>query len=106
MPTLTPFSLEVVPDRRAVTVLPRGELDLATRDALSQEVLRLQSAGFDRVVVDLAETTFIDSSALTAVVRLADLAARDGFDLELREGPAPVQRLFELTGLAGRLPFR
>ena len=102
---VTPFSVEVIPDRRVVTVLPRGELDVATRHQLSQEVLRLQDAGFDRVVIDLAETTFIDSSALVAVVRLADLAAQDGFDLTLRPGPAPVQRLFELSGLAGRLPF-
>ena len=100
-----PFSVEVVPDRRAVTVLPRGELDLATRDQLSQEILHLQGAGFDRVVIDLGETTFMDSSALIAIVRLADLAAQDGFDLALRPGPAPVHRLFELSGLAGRLPF-
>ena len=101
----TPFSIEVIPGPGAVTVLPHGELDLATRDQLSQEVLRLQGAGADRVVVDLAETTFMDSSALGTVVRLADLAARDGFELSVRPGPAPVQRVFELSGLAGRLPF-
>ena len=31
----TPFSIEVIPGPGAVTVLPHGDLDLATRDQLS-----------------------------------------------------------------------
>jgi hypothetical protein len=36
----------------------------------------------------------------------ADAAARaGGWELQIVEGPTPVQRLFEITGLRDRLPF-
>ena len=102
MPRFERFHLDVVPDRTSVSVLPCGELDLATRDQLSAEVLRLRDAGFERIAIDLVSTSFMDSSALITLFRLSEVASDDGWALEIRRPSDHVQRLFELTGLAGR----
>ncbi len=47
----------------------------------------------------------MDSSGLRLLLRWDAEARRDGFSLQLVPGPAPVQRVFELTGMTERLPF-
>ena len=47
----------------------------------------------------------MDSTGLRAVLALDAEARRDGFTLSLVRGSAAVQRVFELTGTAGALPF-
>jgi anti-sigma B factor antagonist len=86
-------------------VRPVGELDLATVPVLEAEMRELQQAGFRRLVLDLGGLSFMDSTGLAMVVRW-DLDARsDGFTFALLPGRPHVQRLFDLTGLTGRLPF-
>ena len=101
-----PFTCEVVPERDHVTVLPRGELDMATVGALERELRRLRDSGFDHLVLDLGGLSFMDSSGLHLVTRWAAEAATDGFEFELVPGPPAVQRVFELTSLTDQLPFR
>ena len=84
---------------------PVGELDIATGPVLERRMRELRDAGFRRLVLDLGGLSFMDSTGLALVVRW-DLDARaDGFDFALLPGTPGVQRLFELTGLAGRLPW-
>jgi len=79
-----------------------GEIDLATAPTLERELLRAERS-HDLVVIDLSETSFLDSTGLRAIVEAnVRLRERDG-RLLIVQGPAAVSRLFELTGLSNHL---
>jgi anti-anti-sigma factor len=106
-PPPTEFEVEVAHERGAegvVTIRPTGELDIATAASLERALIEDRSRG-DRVVLDLAALEFIDSTGLRAIVRGAEAARRDGWELRLRPGPPAVQRVFEIAGVLGALPF-
>lgn len=80
-----------------------GELDLYTAPRLSSQVRELIALGATNLVVDMTETTFVDSTALHV---LLDARKR----LRTEEGelvvvcPSPhVRRIFEVTGVDGML---
>lgn len=89
--------MAVLPDRQEVAVVPHGDLDAASADALQHEVRELRSSGFDRIVLDLRHVTFIDSVGLRRLLSLRNDALRDGYGLKLVPGPPDVQRIFEVT---------
>ena len=96
------FTVETRPDRDRVVVMPHGELDLATVDAVAAEVDDLVARGFDRIVIDLRETSFIDSSGVHLLLRCA---ARDDVRVTVIDGPPAVARIFDLVGVRQHLPF-
>lgn len=100
------FAVTVVPDRREVVVVPSGELDLSCADALHDEVRELRDAGFDVIVVDLRQLTFLDSTGLRVLLALQNDAKRTAHELKLVPGPREVQRIFELTGTRGLFDWR
>jgi len=102
---LEPFRIEVEPSRDVVRVVPVGELDLATTDTLREEVDRLHQAGFNRLVLDLRQLRFMDSSGLRLVLEIDAGSRSDGWDFSLVRGSEAVQRLFEVTNLTERLDF-
>jgi anti-anti-sigma factor len=57
------------------------------------------------VELDLRGVRFLDTSGLQLIVEEHRRARRDGYDLSIRRGPAAVQRVFEIAGLEGVLPF-
>jgi anti-anti-sigma factor len=81
-----------------------GELDLATVPELEARAEQLCAEGRE-LVLDLSEVAFIDSTGLLAILKTRELCAERGCGFFLTPGPPAVQRLFELTGLADRLPF-
>jgi anti-anti-sigma factor len=100
-----PFRIDVEPARDSVRVAPAGELDIATVDKLRAEVDRLRESGFSKLVLDLREVRFLDSTGLRLVLEL-DQAARDASqDLQLIRGSAVVQRIFDVTQVTERLHF-
>jgi anti-anti-sigma factor len=105
-PPVPEFEVRVQPAGEAVTVVLVGELDIVTVDELRARLDELTSAGFTRLVLDLRELSFMDSSGLQLVIEREADARRSGVELSLIEGPRQVQRLFELSGMLERLPFR
>lgn len=79
-----------------------GELDLATVPVAEAE-LRRAEASYDLIVLDLRRLTFIDSSGLRLMVGADRRAHERGAALVIVEGPPQVRRLFDLSGIAGRL---
>jgi anti-sigma B factor antagonist len=80
----------------------RGELDLATASELSEQLGRAEHDA-RVVVIDLRGLEFMDSTGV-ALLASADRRARErGGRLVVVRGGRQVQRLFELTGLDGRL---
>jgi anti-anti-sigma factor len=82
-----------------------GELDLDGAQRVSQELQRAATADVRRIVLDLSNLQFIDSSGVRLIVEANARSRTDGAKLALIRGPRPVQRVFELTGFAERLPF-
>ncbi|MGH2969359.1 MAG: STAS domain-containing protein, partial [Solirubrobacteraceae bacterium] len=63
------FSVRIEQHGEAAVVVPTGELDLATAPALEAALQRaLESAASGRVVLDLRELDFIDSSGLRTLL--------------------------------------
>jgi anti-anti-sigma factor len=102
-PEATAFRVDVHPERDVVRVVPVGELDLATAAVLEEQLHELRSAGFDQVVLDLRELTFIDSCGIRVVVAEQQFADRSGHAFSLISGPPAIQRALEVCGLLGRL---
>ena len=91
-------------DRRARLVLG-GELDMDARFQAEQALDELLAEPLEQLVVDLGEVTFVDSTGMGLVLEVNDRARSEGFRLRLLRGPAEVQRVFELAGVADVLPF-
>ena len=87
------------PERDVVRVAPVGELDLATSELLEKQLHELRRAGFERVVLDLREVTFIDSSGMRVVVTEHQVAEQAERQFSLIWGPPAVQRALEVCGL-------
>jgi anti-anti-sigma factor len=104
----TPGSFDVASSANdgSVTVTLRGELDLASIDALQERLTDVEQGSPRRIVLDLSELSFIDSSGLRMLL-LADGRAREsGRELVLTQSTDPVQRVFEMTGARDLLRFR
>jgi anti-sigma B factor antagonist len=99
------FRVEITPDRDVVRVSPLGEIDMSTAGKLAGEMQGLRRSGFACTVLDLRGATFIDSTGLHAILDEHAAAKADGVDFEIVPGPPQVQRIFDVTGLAARLPF-
>jgi anti-sigma B factor antagonist len=99
----TRFQVDVQPEPDGARVRPVGEVDLATVDDVRRKIDESVAAGCERVVLDLGGVTFMDSNGLHLAL---DADARDGgWQLLIIDGPRPVKRIFEVTGLRYRLPF-
>jgi anti-sigma B factor antagonist len=76
-----------------------GEVDLYTAPEFKQRLLDSVAGGARHVVVDLTETTFIDSTTLGVLVGgVRRLRERDG-DLSLVCSDRNITKIFEITGL-------
>lgn len=88
------------------TLLLRGELDMASAPALDLALRRLCTDGTDALTLDLSELTFTDSTGLRALLLADELCRQHACTLVVVPGPPQIQRLFELTGMLGQLPFQ
>ena len=100
-----PFRVDVEPEREFVRVCPHGEIDVATTGTVRERIADLMKEGFRRIVVDLRQATFLDSTGLRLMVDLDASSRSAGWRFAIIAGPAEVQRAFEVTGLLARLPF-
>lgn len=99
------FAVALDSDPHGVRVRLTGELDLASAPELDRLLSELAGDGHDRVLIDLSDLEFMDSTGLAVIVRAHRDAAANGHHVALRRGSPQVQRLFEITGLVDRLAF-
>jgi len=86
-------------DGTRFVVAVTGEIDLFTAPELKAALLEAIDAGRTRVVVDLTDTTFLDSTALGVLIgTVKRLRARDG-RLTLVNTDPNIARTFDITGL-------
>jgi anti-sigma B factor antagonist len=77
----------------------RGEIDLFTAPELKQVLAESIEAGRIRIIVDLTDTTFLDSTALGVLIgAVKRLRSRDG-GLAIVNIDENIAKTFEITGL-------
>jgi anti-sigma B factor antagonist len=82
-------------------VVASGELDIAATPRLST-VLAAATRPSGRMVLDLSDVTFIDSTALGTILKAATQLDDGGTLLAVVVPDGPVRRLFEMTNLTQR----
>lgn len=97
-----PFVLGVAEQGGASVVVVGGELDLHSAGELDGALAALDG---HRIVVDLREVTFLDSTALAVLLAAARRRAGKQLALDLVVGPGDVRRVFQITGLDQRFRF-
>jgi len=94
------MELDVRTDERGIgVVVPRGRLNMVSARSLRDALDTLVNDGTHRIVVDLAETTFMDSSGLGALIAGLKTARQAGGDLRIARPTPAVTTVFELTNL-------
>jgi anti-sigma B factor antagonist len=84
-------------DRHVVAV--RGEIDLFTAPELKQKLTDAIEGGKTRIVVDLSDTSFLDSTALGVLIgAVKRLRSREGA-LVIVNTDQNIAKTFEITGL-------
>jgi anti-sigma B factor antagonist len=101
MPEDTQLTLRLERVGDELVVWLGGEMDLSTaprlRDCFHGQLTEPMHT--TRVVIDLEDLDFIDSTGLDALVRARDRVLAYGAELVLRSPSHRVYRLLELTGL-------
>ena len=98
MPPQFSLSEENLDEQRHVVAVT-GEIDLFTAPELKAVLSEAVEAGRTRIVVDLTETTFLDSTALGVLIgAVKRLRSRDGV-LTIVNTDANIAKTFEITGL-------
>ena len=93
--TLTEDALDA--ERHVIAV--RGEIDLFTAPELKQELGEAIEAGRNQIVVDLTETSFLDSTALGVLIGAVKRLRSDSGRLVLVNVDTNIAKTFEITGL-------
>lgn len=99
----TQFRVEVHEEGRGTVIALSGELDLASSPALEEALDRVLGSDSKLVVLDLRTLDFMDSTGLSIIVKAHQTADDRQLQLYLVNGPAQVQRLLSLTGVAERV---
>ena len=94
------FRINAVPGDNACTLQLHGEVDLAVAgDIVTLGTLSLNEQTTQTLIVDLEGVTFMDSTAIGALVRLRNLAVETGKQLRLAHLPDRVRQVLTLTSL-------
>ena len=97
------LTFQLSTDAEGVSLALAGELDLETVPELERELENIDETQLKRLVIDLRDLQFMDSTGLAAIIRAQRSAEANGHALVVRRGSGQVQRLFELTGMSERV---
>ena len=78
-----------------------GDFDLDLAADVRRLVMPMLEGGDHRVIVDLSEATFMDSTALGLLMGIRERVKSYFGDLRVVTAQPAVLRVFEITGLAG-----
>jgi anti-anti-sigma factor len=95
------LQVSVQADQHAFRLVLVGELDLASAAKLDRVLGAIASNESRRLVVDLRDVDFIDSTGLRLLLSLRNDAKRTGRKLALRAPGGEAARIFRITGTRG-----
>lgn len=82
-----------------------GDVDVATAPRLREQLVGLVTNGRSRIVLDLDEVGFLDSTGLGVIIGVLKRTRTHGGDLRLVATSPRLVALFDLTGLDRTLPL-
>ena len=82
-----------------------GDIDVGTAPRLREQLVGIIADGQTRVVLDLDDVAFLDSTGLGVIVGVLKRARTLGGDLRLVCTRAQIVRVFEITGLDRTMPL-
>ena len=80
-------------------IVVEGEVDLATVEELENAIEQAFSRNSHPLVVDLSESSFMDSTGLKALVMADRRFEEDGRSFAIAVSGGPVARLIDLSGV-------
>jgi anti-sigma B factor antagonist len=98
-----PFAVDIQRRDDVAIVRPRHELDLSTVETLRAALDGVEDVA--RLVLDLRELSFMDSTGLHLLLELDERARCRRFELSLVAPAPPADRTIKLCGLDDALPF-
>jgi anti-sigma B factor antagonist len=88
----------------AVRIALSGDLDVSTASDVEQRLIAIEDNDVpDRVIIDLRELRFIDSTGLSLLINAHHRARKAGRRVTIVSGTGAPRRILETTGLRGRL---
>ena len=93
------MDISVETDGSLVTVKVGGEVDAHNCSELGEAILAAAPDDSPKVVLDAGELGFIDSSAISELLRIREELTERGGSLALRNLGSSVRRVLEITGL-------
>jgi anti-sigma B factor antagonist len=102
---VTRFSYESAVEGPEARLRLHGELDMSATLKLEPEVDRLLDGPVRRLVIELSDLEFIDSTGFSLLVSLTERTQASGAELVLRRPSEPVARALRVTGLDEVLPL-
>lgn len=81
----------------------KGDLDAATAPELQASLADTVERAGGRIVIDLREVPFVDSSGIGALVAIRKRALERDVEVVLRAPHDRVRMVLEVTGLAGKV---
>jgi anti-sigma B factor antagonist len=100
------LQLKVESSGDSYSVRMSGELDLASAGVLDTAIAELCADGATRIVLEMQELAFMDSTGLRSVLVGAELCEVNEAGLLIGGTSSQVERLFEVSGVGERLPRR
>lgn len=85
-------------DRTAI-VDAAGEIDLHQSTVLQQKLLEVLDQKPERMIVNLANVSYMDSSGVASLVKLLSRTRKNGISLALAAPTKKVRAIFEITRL-------
>ena len=92
--------IEVADTTSPTTVVLTGDIDVTSSSRVREALLSIANSGEHRVVVDLGNVTFVDSTGLSALVGARKRFRSIDGEIILRRPGAGVLRVLEITGLS------
>ena len=93
------MDIDVTRSAAITVVVPKGDLDMAAADQMKRVLTGLVNEGSVKLLVDLGQVGYIDSSGMGALVATLKHARTAGGDLHLCALQNDVRAIFEMTRL-------
>jgi anti-anti-sigma factor len=105
MSELPDFNLQIQRAKDATTLCVTGELDIGTVNQLQRGLEKAVGGDPHRVVIDLRDVSFIDSTGLKFLLDTHWRSQTDSWTLELLRPAETAMKVFYITGADKHLPF-
>lgn len=99
-----PFAIREASEHGVASIYLSGEIDLAARPSLRAAISdQLHHEAVVRVIVDLSDVTFLDSSGIGALIGCRRMADESGKPMHVLGAQGRVKAVLDLTGVSSLL---